>query len=86
MSDKSNGVHHLRSAGMIYMDNNATTPCDERVVEEMMPYFSEQFGNPSSLYLSARTAKKAVDKAREQVASLIGCSAEEIFPPADGSG
>jgi len=70
---------------MIYMDHNATTPCDRRVLEEMLPYFSDKFGNPSSLYQPARTAKKAVDRAREQVAALLGCSAEEIFFTSGGT-
>lgn len=70
---------------MIYMDHNATTPCDKRVLEEMLPYFSEKFGNPSSLYQPARTAKKAVDRAREKIAALLGCSAEEIFFTSGGT-
>ncbi|MCM8762136.1 MAG: cysteine desulfurase NifS [Candidatus Omnitrophica bacterium] len=64
---------------MIYMDYNATTPCDKRVVDEMVPYFSEQFGNPSSIYRLARDAKKAVEKARENLAKLLDCKPEEVF-------
>lgn len=70
---------------MIYMDHNATTPCDRRVMEEMQPYFNEKFGNPSSLYQSARTAKRDIEKAREQVASLLDCSPEEIFFTSGGT-
>jgi cysteine desulfurase len=70
---------------MIYMDCNATTPCDKRVVEAMIPYFGDEFGNPSSLYRSARTAKKAVEKARADVAALLGCAPEEIFFTSGGT-
>jgi len=64
---------------MIYMDYNATTPCDERVVEAMLPYFSEKFGNPSSIYKFGKNSRDAVEKARENVAKLLDCNPEEIF-------
>ena len=64
----------------IYLDNNATTPCDPRVVEKMLPYFSEIYGNPANGYhIQGRTAAKAVDKAREQIAQLIGAQPYEII-------
>jgi cysteine desulfurase len=64
---------------MIYLDYHATTPCDPRVVEAMLPYFTESFGNPSSgLHTVGRRAARAVEAAREQVAALIGASANEI--------
>jgi cysteine desulfurase len=64
----------------IYLDNNATTPCDPRVVEKMLPYFSEIYGNPANSYhTQGRMAAKAVDKAREQVAEFIGAHPFEIF-------
>lgn len=63
----------------IYLDYNATTPCDPRVVEKMLPYFSEIYGNPANgLHKQGRLAAKAVDEAREQVAGLIGARAHEI--------
>lgn len=63
----------------IYMDYNATTPCDPRVVEKMLPYFSGIYGNPANgLHKQGRLAAKAVDEAREQVAGLIGARAHEI--------
>ena len=66
-------------ADLIYLDNNATTPCDPRVVEAMLPYFSEIYGNPANgLHRQGRMAAKAVDEAREQVANLIGARASEI--------
>ena len=49
---------------MIYLDNAATTPTDPEVVAAMMPYITERFGNPGSIYTLGRDAKKAVEKAR----------------------
>ncbi|MCQ8126853.1 cysteine desulfurase family protein [Methylomonas rivi] len=64
---------------MIYFDHNATTPVDERVVEAMLPYFRQLYGNPSSLYRLGRIARSAVDTAREQVAALIDVPAAQIL-------
>ena len=64
----------------IYMDNHATTPIDPRVLEAMMPYLTDHFGNAASAtHLFGEHAKDAVDAARSQVADLIGCSTEEII-------
>ena len=63
----------------IYLDYNATTPCDPRVVEKMLPYFTEIYGNPSNgLHQQGRRSAKAVDEARQNIARLIGASAKEI--------
>jgi cysteine desulfurase len=63
----------------IYLDYNATTPCEPAVVEEMMPYFTNQFGNASSKTHSfGRNADKAVESAREKVAGLLGARPNEI--------
>jgi cysteine desulfurase len=69
----------------IYMDNNATTPVKPEVLEAMLPYFREQFGNPSSVHWAGRMVSGAVEKAREQVADLINCSPAEIVFVSCGS-
>ena len=63
----------------IFFDNASTTRVDDRVFEEMKPYFKKKYGNPSSLHDFGDTVRKALDKAREQAASLIGANEEEIY-------
>lgn len=64
----------------VYLDYNATTPVDKRVLERMLPYFSEKFGNASSkTHAYGWAAEEAVEQAREKVAELIGCEKREIY-------
>src|SRR5262245_56785711 len=63
---------------MIYLDHHATTPLDPRVLDAMLPYLREHFGNPGSAHAYAREAEAAVDRARAQVAALIGAEPSEI--------
>jgi len=69
----------------IYMDHAATTPVDPRVVKAMAPYFSEKYGNPSSLYSGAQEAKMALEEARGKVAALINARPEEIIFTSGGT-
>jgi cysteine desulfurase len=69
----------------IYLDYNATTPVDPRVLEAMLPYLRGDFGNPSSIHSFGMRGKGALDRAREQVAGLIGASPREIFFTSGGS-
>jgi cysteine desulfurase len=69
----------------IYLDYNATTPIDPGVLEVMMPYLKEDFGNPSSIHSYGRKGKAALDTAREQVAELLGASPREILFTSGGS-
>jgi cysteine desulfurase len=62
----------------VYADHGATTPVDERVLAAMLPYFSERFGNASSIHAWGQEAREAVDRAREQVARAIGATPSEI--------
>ena len=65
---------------MIYLDYNSTTPVDERVLAEMLPFFTEHFGNANSnTHTLGWYAQGAVDKARQQVASFIGAETSEII-------
>ena len=64
---------------IIYMDNHATTPIAPEVLEAMMPYLTTHFGNAASTHPFGVTAKDAVEKARHQVADLLGCSTEEVI-------
>ncbi|HQA47714.1 MAG TPA: aminotransferase class V-fold PLP-dependent enzyme, partial [Bacillota bacterium] len=69
----------------IYVDNSATTPIHPQVLEEMMPYLTESYGNPSSIHFFGREARKAMDKARERVALGLGAKTEEIYFTGSGT-
>lgn len=70
---------------LIYLDNAATTRVKEEVLQEMLPYFRENYSNPSAIYSFASEVSKALDRAREQAANLIGAKREEIYFTAGGS-
>ena len=70
---------------MIYLDNAATTKCAPEVVEAMLPWFSEYYGNPSSVYDLAGKSKEAIDEARRQIADVIGAKENEIYFTAGGT-
>lgn len=70
---------------LIYLDNAATTQVHPLVVEEMLPYFTESYGNPSSVYQFAGTAKEAMEQARENLAAGIGARSREIYFTGGGS-
>lgn len=69
----------------VYMDYSATTPVKEEVLNEMIPYFTQNFGNPSSLYSIGLEAKEALTDARNKVAQLIGATEKEVFFTGTGS-
>ncbi len=71
--------------GVIYLDHAATTPVDPRVLERMLPYFSDRFGNPSSVYGLGRMSLGAIDEAHEMVAQSLGCRPTEIVFTGGGS-
>jgi cysteine desulfurase len=73
------------SVRRVYLDNNATTPVLPDVLEAMRPYFTERFGNASSIHHHGQEARAAVDAARDSVAALLGCRASEIIFTSGGT-
>lgn len=69
----------------VYLDHNATTPPDGRVIDAMLPFLREQYGNPSSVHRLGRAARSAIDLAREQVAELIGAHASQVVFTSGGT-
>jgi len=70
---------------MIYLDHNATTPLDDRVVDAMLPYLRQFYGNASGVYRLGRLSRGAIDNAREQVAALVGARASEVIFTSGGT-
>ena len=70
---------------LIYLDNAATTKTAPEVVEAMLPYFTELYGNPSSVYQFSKKNKEAITAARETIAKSLGANTEEIYFTAGGS-
>ena len=73
------------SGKLIYMDHSATTPVRTEVLEAMLPYFSQAYGNPSSIYTLAQESRKAVDDARETIAHILGARMSEIVFTSGGT-
>ncbi len=69
----------------VYMDHGATTPVREEVLEAMLPYFKEEYGNPSSVHSQGRTVRSAVEKAREKTAQALGADPKEIYFTSGGT-
>ncbi len=70
---------------MIYLDNAASTPVHQKVIDEMIPYFKEQYGNPSSIHKFGRTANVAIQNARKRIADLINADSKEILLTSGGT-
>ena len=68
-----------------YFDHSATTPVDDKVLEVMIPYFCEEFGNPSSVYNIGKKNKEAINISRMKIANLFGCKVNEIYFTSGGS-
>ncbi|WP_440944819.1 cysteine desulfurase NifS [Methanosarcina sp. T3] len=75
----------MKNLNRIYLDNSATTKLNEEVLEEMLPFFSENYGNPSSLHTIGLVANAAIQKARDQIAGLIGAESDEIIFTSGGT-
>ena len=67
------------SPKIVYIDHAATTPIREEVLEQMIPYMKQYYGNPSSIYSLAQESRRAVDESRENVAHLIGARTRDII-------
>ena len=70
---------------MIYLDNAASTQIHEAVLDSMLPYLKQQYGNPSSIHRYGRLARKAIEKARKQIATLINADPSEILITSGGT-
>ncbi|OQA52821.1 MAG: Cysteine desulfurase [candidate division WS2 bacterium ADurb.Bin280] len=70
---------------MIYLDHASTTPVEKKVLDQMLPYFSEKFHNPSSLYAGALEARRAIEKSRKKIADFLNCSPDEIIFTSGGT-
>ena len=72
-------------AEIIYLDNNSSTRIDPEVLEEMMPFLTTQYGNPSGSHRFGARVKEATDRAQERVAALLGCQPNEIVFTSGGT-
>ena len=69
----------------MYFDNAATTRLDDEVLQEMLPYLKENYGNASSIYKLGRESRKAVEESREKISKVLNCKPNEIYFTAGGS-
>ena len=69
----------------IYLDHNASTPILPEVLDAMLPYFSEQYGNPSAVHIWGQKAENAVERSREKIATILDCKPNEIVFTSCGS-
>ena len=69
----------------VYFDNAATTPLDKKVLEKMLPYMEQGYGNPSSIHKKGREIKSAIEKSRSKIAELLSCEPGEIFFTSGGT-
>jgi cysteine desulfurase len=82
---RSNTGYFCATMRRIYLDNAATTALEPEVLDAMMPYLTEKFGNPSSIYSYGRESKMAIEAARKSVAKILGCTPGEIFFTSGGT-
>ena len=75
----------MSSPGLIYLDHAGTTPTDPRVLEAMLPYFTQLYGNPSSVHTVGQEARHALDTSRERVARVLGCRTSEVVFTSGGT-
>jgi len=75
----------VKTNQIIYMDHAGTTSMEPMVLEAMLPYFSQRFGNASSIHSVGQEARKALDDAREAIASILGCRANEVVFTSGGT-
>ena len=79
-------VKRMRAdAPEVYLDYSASTPVDPRVVDAMLPYFSDVYGNPSSAHRQGRSSERAIESARETVAQILNCQPGEVVFTSGGS-
>src|SRR5262245_19489819 len=85
MREGARNVNVTEASVPVYLDYNATTPLLPEVVDTMLPYLREHFGNPSSDHEVGRRARSAVEESRQRVATLLGCSSDEIVFTSGGT-
>ena len=72
-------ITHMQKKSIIFLDYASTTPVDHRVVDEMMPYYDQKYGNSSSIHTYGQQAERALEDSRQVVADYIGANSKEII-------